>query len=168
MYSLKGNYDPNPCRCQTCPEESFQGRISRRHPGDGGRGPSKRCDVKQLAYCRSSSLASLRVTFLSIIVNPLVARMAPIFSKLVSKFWKLVSKRKYALKSRKYALTPRKYHKLPENMHKHPKNNFLKNIVTRFLNNFRIYGTPPSPGVYNDTNIWMQFFACGSKFPACN
>ena len=32
----------------------------------------------------------------------------------------------------------------------------LKNIVTRFLNNFRIYGTPPSPGVYNDTNVWAQ------------
>ena len=27
-----------------------------------------------------------------------------------------------------------------------------KNTVTRFLNNFRIYGTPPSPGVYNDTS----------------
>ena len=29
----------------------------------------------------------------------------------------------------------------------------LKNIVTRFSNNFRIYGTPPSPGVYNDTKF---------------
>ena len=28
---------------------------------------------------------------------------------------------------------------------------FQRNVVTRFLNNFRIYGSPPSPGVYNDT-----------------
>ena len=28
------------------------------------------------------------------------------------------------------------------------------NIFTSFLNNFRIYGTPASPGVYNDTNCW--------------
>ena len=32
--------------------------------------------------------------------------------------------------------------------------NFPKRCLKndRFLNNFRIYGTPPSPGVYNDTN----------------
>ena len=31
---------------------------------------------------------------------------------------------------------------------------FLKNIVTRFFNNFRIYGTPSLPGVYNDTKMF--------------
>ena len=60
--------------------------------------------------------------------------MAPKFSKLVSKHLEASFRAKYALTPRKYALTARK--------------EILKNIVTRFLNNFRIYGTPPSPGVY--------------------
>ena len=36
------------------------------------------------------------------------------------------------------------------------------NIVTRFLNNFRIYGTPPSLGVYNDTNVSAVFIGVGA------
>ena len=75
--------------------------------------------------------------------------MAPNLSKLVSKFWKLASNRKYALTARKYALTPQKYALTA-------RNDFLKNIVTRFLNNFRIYGTPPSPGVYKDTRLFRS------------
>ena len=31
---------------------------------------------------------------------------------------------------------------------------FQKNSVMRCLNNFRIYGSPPSPGVYNDTHSY--------------
>ena len=51
--------------------------------------------------------------------------------------------------------------------------NVLKNIVARFLNNFRIYGSPPSPGVYNDTkqyafealpNVYFSFFAYSWSF----
>ena len=92
--------------------------------------------------------------------------MAQNFSKLVSKFWKLVSKPKYALTSWKYALTSWKYAlRTPKICTKNPKicTNFPKrswnNIVTRFLNNFRIYGSPPSPGVYNDTNTWWILLA---------
>ena len=50
----------------------------------------------------------------------------------------------------------------------------LKNIVTRFLSNFGIYGTPPSPGVYNDTNIlgpqqFSRFYPGNTPWvaPAC-
>ena len=84
--------------------------------------------------------------------KPPVAIMAPNFSKRVSKFWKLVSERKYALTSRKYALTSRKYALTARQIFTNFLKRFEKNIVTRFLKNFRIYGTPPSPGVYNDTN----------------
>ena len=40
----------------------------------------------------------------------------------------------------------------------------LRENVTRFLSNFRIYGTPPSPGLYNDTNpaaLWRPPKATG-------
>ena len=85
--------------------------------------------------------------------------MAPNFSKLVSKFWKLVSERMFANFPEICANFPKICINFPKICTNFPKictnvlNRFLKNIVTRFLNNFRIYGTPTSPGVYNDTNL---------------
>ena len=90
---------------------------------------------------------------LSIIVNPPVAIMAPNFSRLVSKFWKRVPEQKYALTSRKYALTPRKC------------TNFPRICTNLFLNNFRISGAPPSPGVYNDTNFCLETLHLHVWFP---
>ena len=91
--------------------------------------------------------------------------MAPNISNLASKNLETSFWAKYALTPRKYALTPRKYALIARKYAlTSRKELILKNIVTRFVNNFRIYGTPPSPGVYNDTDpcamkpIWWGNF----------
>ena len=80
--------------------------------------------------------------------------MALNFSRLVSKNLENSFRAKYALTPRKYALTA------PKICTNFPKR-ILKNIVTRILNNFRIYGTPPSPGVYNDANFCLSIMGGG-------
>ena len=82
--------------------------------------------------------------------------MAPNFSKLVSKFWTLVSKQIYIYictnSSKIITISPDICTNSPKICANFPKmltdfpKRFWKNIVTRFLNHFRIYGSPPSPG----------------------
>ena len=79
--------------------------------------------------------------------------MAPNFSKLVSKNLETSFRAKICTNSPKIcANSPKICTNSPKICTNFPKI-ILKNVVTRFLNNFRIYGTPPSPGVYNDTNF---------------
>ena len=78
--------------------------------------------------------------------------MAPNFSKLVSKNLEISFQAKICTNSPKIcANSPKICTSFPKRC--------LNNIVTRFLNNFLIYGTPLSPGVYNDTNCY-DMWAC--------
>ena len=84
--------------------------------------------------------------------------MAPNFSKLVSKFCDTGFQAEICTNFLKiFTIAPKISTNSPKSCSNFPKiltnfrKRFYKNIVTSLLNNFRIYGSPPSPGVHNDT-----------------